>query len=176
MHGCKVQSMEQLAGFVRRGDIQLGVLTVPAEVAQPTAERMIPPASAASGISRRSNCRCPPTSCHKRKTWPKGWPFFPTGCTTYPGPPRYLILPPPTACRRRKHTLACDTCRFIPIVKFRHSAELNGATRTALNPPPNVLRTHHRSHRNRVGGLPTGLIDAATTPAELAAMCMVLLR
>ena len=41
MHGCKVQSVEHLAGFVRRGHVLLGVLTVPAEFAQPTAERMI---------------------------------------------------------------------------------------------------------------------------------------
>jgi redox-sensing transcriptional repressor len=41
IHGCKVQSMNQLAGFVRRGEIKLGVLTVPAEVAQEAAEIMV---------------------------------------------------------------------------------------------------------------------------------------
>jgi len=41
VHGRKVQSMNQLAGFVRRGEIKLGVLTVPAGVAQETAEIMI---------------------------------------------------------------------------------------------------------------------------------------
>ncbi|MGA2786301.1 MAG: redox-sensing transcriptional repressor Rex [Verrucomicrobiota bacterium] len=41
VHGCKVQSVEHLAAFVRRGRVLLGVLTVPAEFAQPTAERMI---------------------------------------------------------------------------------------------------------------------------------------
>jgi len=41
VHNCKVQSMNQLAGFVRRGEIKLGVLTVPAEVAQEAAEIMV---------------------------------------------------------------------------------------------------------------------------------------
>lgn len=41
VHGCKVQSMNQLAGFVRRGEIRLGVLTVPAEAARQAADLMI---------------------------------------------------------------------------------------------------------------------------------------
>ena len=41
VHGRKVQSMEQLVPFVRRGEILLGVLTVPAAVAQETAELMV---------------------------------------------------------------------------------------------------------------------------------------
>ncbi|MGO8766343.1 MAG: redox-sensing transcriptional repressor Rex [Limisphaerales bacterium] len=41
VHGCKVQPMNQLGGFIRRGEIKLGVLTVPAEVAQETAEILI---------------------------------------------------------------------------------------------------------------------------------------
>jgi redox-sensing transcriptional repressor len=41
VHGRKVQSVDQLTGFVRRGQVMLGVLTVPAEAAQATAERMI---------------------------------------------------------------------------------------------------------------------------------------
>src|ERR1039457_863830 len=38
-------------------------------------------------------------------------------------------------------------CRSIPAAKFRHSAELDGATRTALNSPPKALRTQRRSRR-----------------------------
>jgi redox-sensing transcriptional repressor len=41
VHGRKVQAMNQLNPFVRRGEILLGVLTVPAAVAQGTAERMV---------------------------------------------------------------------------------------------------------------------------------------
>lgn len=41
VHGRKVQSMEQLIPFVRRGEILLGVLTVPADAAQKTAELMV---------------------------------------------------------------------------------------------------------------------------------------
>ena len=41
VHGRKVQSMNQLAGFARRGEIMLGVLTVPAEVAQAAADAMV---------------------------------------------------------------------------------------------------------------------------------------
>lgn len=41
VHDCKVQPMSQLASYVRRGDIRLGVLTVPAQVAQATAEKMV---------------------------------------------------------------------------------------------------------------------------------------
>jgi redox-sensing transcriptional repressor len=40
VHGRKVQGMDQLVPFVRRGEILLGVLTVPASVAQETAELM----------------------------------------------------------------------------------------------------------------------------------------
>jgi redox-sensing transcriptional repressor len=41
VHGFKVQSMNQLAGFVRRGEIKLGVLTVPADVAQKAVDGMV---------------------------------------------------------------------------------------------------------------------------------------
>jgi hypothetical protein len=41
-------------------------------------------------------------------------------------------------------------CRSIPAAKFRHSAELNGATKAALNSPPNELRTQRRSRRKRL--------------------------
>jgi len=41
VHGRKVQAIDQLIPFVRRGDILLGVLTVPAAVAQETAEFMV---------------------------------------------------------------------------------------------------------------------------------------
>jgi len=41
VHGCKVQTVNQLAEFVRRGEIKLGVLTVPAAVAQEAAEIMV---------------------------------------------------------------------------------------------------------------------------------------
>jgi len=41
VHGRKVQGMDQLIPFVRRGEILLGVLTVPAEEAQATAELMV---------------------------------------------------------------------------------------------------------------------------------------
>ncbi len=41
VHGYRVQSVNQLAGFVRRGEIKLGVLTVPAAVAQEAAEIMV---------------------------------------------------------------------------------------------------------------------------------------
>ena len=41
VHGRKVQAMEQLIPFVRRGEILLGVLTVPAESAQANAELMV---------------------------------------------------------------------------------------------------------------------------------------
>jgi redox-sensing transcriptional repressor len=41
VHGCKVQSVDQLAGFLGRSQVLLGVLTVPAEAAQATAERMV---------------------------------------------------------------------------------------------------------------------------------------
>jgi redox-sensing transcriptional repressor len=40
-HGCKVQHLDQLPRFVRRSQIQLGVLTVPAAVAQQTASLMV---------------------------------------------------------------------------------------------------------------------------------------
>lgn len=41
IHGRKVQNMDQLIPFVRRGEILLGVLTVPAEAAQATVEWMV---------------------------------------------------------------------------------------------------------------------------------------
>jgi redox-sensing transcriptional repressor len=41
VHGRKVQGMDQLIPFVRRGEIVLGVLTVPADVAQGTAGLMV---------------------------------------------------------------------------------------------------------------------------------------
>jgi redox-sensing transcriptional repressor len=41
VHGRKVQAMDQLLPFVRRGEILLGVLTVPAQAAQETAEAMV---------------------------------------------------------------------------------------------------------------------------------------
>ena len=41
IHGRKVQSMEQLVPFVRRGEILLGVLTVPAEAAQAAAGLLV---------------------------------------------------------------------------------------------------------------------------------------
>ena len=41
IHGRKVQAMEQLIPFVRRGQILLGVLAVPAAAAQATAELMV---------------------------------------------------------------------------------------------------------------------------------------
>jgi len=41
VHGRKVQGMDQLVPFVRRGEILLGVLTVPASAAQETAELMM---------------------------------------------------------------------------------------------------------------------------------------
>ncbi len=41
VHGYKVQSMNHLASFVRRGEIKLGVLTVPAEAARTAADLMI---------------------------------------------------------------------------------------------------------------------------------------
>jgi len=41
VHGYKVQSMNHLASFVRRGEIKLGVLTVPAEGARQAADLMI---------------------------------------------------------------------------------------------------------------------------------------
>ena len=40
IHGRKVQAMEQLAPFVQRGQINIGVLAVPAAAAQETAELM----------------------------------------------------------------------------------------------------------------------------------------
>ncbi len=41
VHGRKVQSIKQLEPFVRRGSIQLGVLTVPSGAAQATADVMV---------------------------------------------------------------------------------------------------------------------------------------
>ena len=41
VHGRKVQAVDQLAPFVRRGEIRLGVLTVPEAAAQETAELMV---------------------------------------------------------------------------------------------------------------------------------------
>ena len=41
VHGRKVQAMDQFIPFVRRGQILLGVLTVPPEAAQETAELMV---------------------------------------------------------------------------------------------------------------------------------------
>jgi len=41
VHGRKVQTIDQLIPFVRRGEILLGVLTVPAVAAQRTAEEMV---------------------------------------------------------------------------------------------------------------------------------------
>ena len=41
VHGRKVQGMDQLTPFVRRGEILLGVLTVPAEAAQAAADLMV---------------------------------------------------------------------------------------------------------------------------------------
>jgi redox-sensing transcriptional repressor len=41
IHGCKIQSMNQLASFVRRGEIKLGVLAVPAEAAREAADVMV---------------------------------------------------------------------------------------------------------------------------------------
>ena len=45
-------------------------------------------------------------------------------------------------------------CRSIPAAKFRHSAELYGATKAALNSPPNKLRTQHRAHQPCNKGCP----------------------
>jgi hypothetical protein len=42
-------------------------------------------------------------------------------------------------------------CRSIPAAKFRHAAELNGATKAALNSPLSKLRTQRRSRRERAG-------------------------
>jgi hypothetical protein len=42
--------------------------------------------------------------------------------------------------------------------KFRHSAELNGATKAALNSPLNDLRTQRRSRRKTVGAPLTYLL------------------
>jgi redox-sensing transcriptional repressor len=41
VHGRKIQAVDQLIPFVRRGEIILGVLTVPAESAQESAELMV---------------------------------------------------------------------------------------------------------------------------------------
>jgi redox-sensing transcriptional repressor len=41
VHGRKVQAMDQLIPFVRRGEIRLGVLTVPTQSAQETADLMV---------------------------------------------------------------------------------------------------------------------------------------
>jgi len=41
VHGCKVQPLAQLGAFVRRGEIKLGVVTVPAAVAQETVDLMV---------------------------------------------------------------------------------------------------------------------------------------
>jgi redox-sensing transcriptional repressor len=41
IHGRKVQAMEQLLPFVKRGEILLGVLTVPAAAAQATADQLV---------------------------------------------------------------------------------------------------------------------------------------
>ena len=41
VHGCKVQSMDQLTGFVHRGEIKLGVVAVPADVAQEAVDLMV---------------------------------------------------------------------------------------------------------------------------------------
>jgi len=41
IHGRKVQAMDQLGPFVKRGEILLGVLTVPAAAAQATADLMV---------------------------------------------------------------------------------------------------------------------------------------
>jgi len=41
VHDCKVQSLDQLNGFVRRGEIKLGVVTVPAGVSQATVDLMV---------------------------------------------------------------------------------------------------------------------------------------
>ena len=41
VHGCRVQSLSYLTGFVRRGEILLGVLTVPSEAAQDVADLMV---------------------------------------------------------------------------------------------------------------------------------------
>jgi len=41
VHGRKVQAVDQLIPFVRRGEILLGVLTVPAEAAQAAADGMV---------------------------------------------------------------------------------------------------------------------------------------
>ena len=41
VHGRKVQAMDQLLPFVRRGEIRLGVLTVPSQAAQATADLMV---------------------------------------------------------------------------------------------------------------------------------------
>lgn len=44
-------------------------------------------------------------------------------------------------------------CSF-SATKFRHSWELNGATKAALNSPPNELRTQRRSRRSKAGAYP----------------------
>jgi len=41
IHDCKVHPLEQLSRFIRRSNIRIGVLTVPGEAAQQTAEMMI---------------------------------------------------------------------------------------------------------------------------------------
>jgi redox-sensing transcriptional repressor len=41
VHGRKVQSLSQLTSFVRRSEIRLGILAVPADAAQTTADKMV---------------------------------------------------------------------------------------------------------------------------------------
>ncbi len=48
--------------------------------------------------------------------------------------------------------------RSIPAAKFRHSGELNGATKAALNSPLNdALRTQRRSRRKTAGARSTSM-------------------
>jgi uncharacterized protein YacL len=59
--------------------------------------------------------------------------------------------------------------RSIPAAKFRHPAELNGATKAALNSPLNELRTQHRSRRkwDQLCDSPNAEnVDAASTFAD----------
>ena len=59
---------------------------------------------------------------------------------------------PKTPRATKRHTAPLRPgCRSIPAAKFRHSAELDGATRTALNFPPKALRTQRRSRRKWAG-------------------------
>jgi hypothetical protein len=71
---------------------------------------------------------------------------------TFPNHPATARCPKTPHATGLRHAALRPGCRSIPAAKFRHSAELNGSTKAALNSPLNdEFRTQRRSRRKWAG-------------------------